>query len=130
MRATRGRYTARADQYGVSVTETHGRSPGSSTGAREIPSDPELVLEYWGGDAEMLAFDSMLKSAARRSHPRERARVAARFIRDYELDSLHISYPDGAELSADRCWLVLRGPHHGRLRRREVLIRLPTCELL
>lgn len=129
VRATRGCCSARADQYGVNVTESDRRSPGSSRRARELAVEPEVVLDYWGGDAEMLAFDSMLKGTARRSDPGDRARVAARTIRDYDLDSLHIAYPDGAELSADRLGLVLRGPRRGRLRRRDLLIRAPLGEL-
>lgn len=88
------------------------------------------MLEYWGGDAETLALDFKLKSAARRSDPAERARAAARTIRDYDLDSLHIAYPDGAQLSADRLGLVLRGPRQGRLGRRDLLIRVALGELL
>jgi hypothetical protein len=126
VQATRGSSSARADQYGVNVTESRQRSSGSGRRAGE----PELVLEHWGGDAEMLAFDSMVKSPARRSEPNERARVAARTIRDYDLDSLHIAYPDGAELSADRLGLVLRGPRRGRLGRRDLLVRAELGELL
>lgn len=129
VRATRGRCSARADEYGVGVTESRRLSPGSSRRARELARKPELVLEHWGGDAEMLAFDSMLKGAARRSDPKERARVAARTIRDYDLDALHIAYPDGAELSADRDGLILRGPPRGRLRRRNLLLRAALGEL-
>ncbi|MGA2924646.1 MAG: hypothetical protein ABSG43_01430 [Solirubrobacteraceae bacterium] len=131
VRASRGRCSARADQYGVNVTERHRRSPpGPRLRARELEGERELVLEYWGADAETLAFDSMLKGAARRSDPGERARVAARTIRDYDLDSLEIAYPDGTELTADRTGLVLRGPRRGRLRRRDVLIRVALGELL
>jgi hypothetical protein len=110
--AMRGGATARADQYGVNVTER------------------ELVLEHWGGDAEMLAFDSQLRRAARRSEPGERARVAARTIRDYDLDSLLITFADGGELQADRTELVLRGPPRGRLRRRGVLVHAALGDLL
>jgi hypothetical protein len=78
----------------------------------------------------MLAFESTLKSAAQRSDPNERARVAARTIRDYDLDSLHIAYPDGAELAADRLELVLRGPRRGRLRQRDLVLRAALDELL
>jgi hypothetical protein len=124
--AARGSYSARADQYGVNVTESSRGSSGPSQGAGK----PEVVLEHWGGDAEMLAFDSMLKGAVRRSDPFERARVAARTIRDYDLDSLLITYAGGAELSADRVELVLRGPRRGRLGRRAVLVRAALGELL
>lgn len=130
VRASRGRCCARADQYSVNVTEPRRRSPGSRQRARKLVGEPEVVLEHWGADAEMLAFDFALKGAARLSDPAERARVAARTIRDYDLDSLHIAYPDGAELSADRIGLILRGPRRGRLRRREVLIRIALGELL
>jgi hypothetical protein len=124
VQAARGDCTARADQYGVNVTESAGRS----LGARD--STPELVVEHWGGDAEMLAFESTLRPHARRSDPRERARVAAETIRHYDLDSLEITFPDGGELSADRIELVLRGPRGGRLRRRDVLIRAALADLL
>jgi hypothetical protein len=130
VRATRGFCSARADKYGVNVTRSNRRSPGWSRGAREPGGEAELVLEHWGGDAEMLTFDSALKSAARRSDPRERARVAARTINDYDLDSLQIAYPDGAQLSADRFALTLRGPRRGRLRRRDLLLRAALGELL
>jgi hypothetical protein len=130
VRATRGLSSARADQYGVNVTEPRRRGPGSSRRVREVPDDPELVLEHWGGDAEMLAFNSLVKGSGRRSDPDARARVAARTIRSYDLDSLHISYPDGSELSGDRFGLVLRGPPRGRLRRREELFRAELGELL
>jgi hypothetical protein len=128
--AVRGFYRARADQYNVSVTESDWGSPGPSRRAREAAVKPEVVLEHWGGDAEMLAFQSVLKSATRRSDPVERARVAARTVRDYDLDSLVVTYPNGAELSADRIELILRGPSRGRLRRRSVLIRAALGELL
>jgi hypothetical protein len=130
VRATRGCCSARADQYGVNVSEARWRSLGSSPRDREFAGESELVFEHWGDDAEMLAFDSTLKSAARRSDPHERARVAARTIRDHDLDSLHVAYPDGAELSADRLELVLRGPRRGRLRQRDLLIRAALDELL
>jgi hypothetical protein len=128
--AARGFHTARADQYGVIVTESDCLSPGPPWGARRAGGRGEVVLEYWGGDAEMLAFESTLKRTTRRSNPVERARMAARTIRDYDLDSIAITYPDGAQLSADRFEVVLRGPHRGRLRRRSVLIRVALGELL
>jgi hypothetical protein len=130
VRATRGCCSARADQYGVNVTESRWRSSGWSQRARDGAGESELVLEHWGGDAEMLAFESTLKSAAQRSDPYERARVAARTVRDYDLDSLHIAYPDGAELAADRLELVLRGPRRGRLRQRDLVLRAALDELL
>jgi hypothetical protein len=128
--AVRGFYTARADQYGVNVTESDWGSPGPRRRAREAAVRPEVVLEHWGGDAEMLAFESSLKGATRRSDPVERARVAARTIRDYDLDSLVVTYPNGAELSADRVELIIRGPSRGPLRRRSVLIRAALAQLL
>lgn len=128
--ATRGRCTARADQYGVNVTESRWPLANSRRRARKPADDQELVVEHWGGDAEMLAFQSTLTSAARRSDPVERARVAARTIRDYDLDSLRVTYPDGAELSANRDALVLRGPRRARLRARGPAIRAPLDKLL
>lgn len=130
VRATRGYYSARADQYGVNVTESYRRSPGWGRRTREPAGEAELVLEHWGGDAEFLASESVLGGATRRSGaPYERARAAARTIRYYDLDSLQIAYPDGAELSADRLGLVLRGPRRGRFRRRDLLIRAALDEL-
>ncbi len=126
--ASRGDSTARADQYGVNVTESARRLPGARYAAGA--GMPELVVEHWGGDAEMLAFESGLRGPTHRSSPRERARVAAETVRDYDLDSLEITFPDGGELSADRIELVLRGPRGGRLRRRDVLIRAPLGDLL
>jgi len=128
--AVRGFYKARADQYNVSVTEFDGTLPGPSRRAREAAMKPEVVLEHWGGDAEMLAYQSSLKSATRRSDPVERARIAARTIRDYDLDSLLATYRNGSELSADRVELILRGPSRGPLRRRSVLIRAALDQLL
>lgn len=130
VRAIRGRCQARADQYGVNVTESRWHSPGSSRRAREPVDDGELVVEHWGGDAEMLAFDFIVKDASRRLDPVQHARVAARTVRDYALDSLRIDYPDGAELTADRAGVVLRGPRRGRLRQRGVVIRAALDELL
>ncbi len=125
--ASRGQFCACADQYRVQVTK-----PRPQRSARNAPGDrrPEVVLEHWGGDAEMLVLASPLKGAARRSTPLERARVAARTVRDHELDSLQIAYPDGAELSADRVQLVLYGPRQGFLRRRGRLLRATLGELL
>jgi hypothetical protein len=62
--------------------------------------------------------------------PLERARVAARTFKYYDLDSLQIAYPDGAELSAGRIEIVLYGPHRGFLRRRDRLLRAAVSELL
>jgi hypothetical protein len=100
VRTSRGHCYASADNYGVNVTEPRPRSPAARDAAGE--GSLEVVLEHWGGDAEMLVLPSELKGAARRSAPLERARVAARTMRDYDLDSLQIAYLDGAELSADR----------------------------
>jgi len=128
VRAIRGRCCARADQYGVQVTEPRPRWPaGWGSGAdRGI----ETVLEHWGGDAEMLVWRSSLMGAAQRSAPRQRARVAARTVRDHDLDSLHVAYPDGAELSANRVVVVLHGPRQGLLRRRDRLVDATLTELL
>jgi hypothetical protein len=112
----------------VNVTEPRPGPSAATTAADERRS--EVVLEHWGGDAEMLVLASPLKGAARRSAPLERARVAARTVRDYDLDSLQIAYPDGAELSADRIQLVLYGPRQGFLRRRGQLVRATLGELL
>jgi hypothetical protein len=60
----------------------------------------DAVLELLG--AETLALRSPLKGAARRADPLEGARAAARIVRDHDLDSLQITYPDGVGLSADR----------------------------
>lgn len=126
VQASRGRCCAHADQYGVNVTEP--RSSAASDTGDAVGS--EAVLEHWGGDAEMLALRSPLKGPARRSAPLERARVAARTVRDYDLDSLEIEYPDGAELSADRVQVILYGPRQGFARRRNQLVRAPLGELL
>jgi hypothetical protein len=127
VKATRAGRTARADQYGVNVTESWRRSP---SGARRVAGPPEVVLEHWGGDAEMLKFESTLKSPGQRTDPVERVRVAARTLRDYDLDSLVIEYEDGSELSADREMVVLRAPRRSRLRPRDVLIRAPVGDVL
>jgi hypothetical protein len=63
------------------------------------------------------------------SGPLERARVAARTVSYYDLDSLQIAYLDGAELLADRIGLVLYGPRRGFLRRRGQLLRAAINEL-
>ena len=128
VRASRGQCCARADQYGVNVTEPRSRSSAATAPAEQ--RNGNIVLEHWGGDAEMLVLRSPLKGAARRASSLERAQVAARTIRDYDLDSLHIAYPDGAELSADRVQLVLYGPRRGLLRRRDQLVRATLGELL
>jgi hypothetical protein len=91
---------------------------------------PEVVLEHWGGDAEMLASRSPVTEAAGLSGPLERARVAARTVSYYDLDSLQIAYPDGAELLAGRLELVLYGSRRGFLRRRHRLLRASVNELL
>jgi hypothetical protein len=91
---------------------------------------PEVVLEHWGGDAEMLTLRSSVIGATRLSGPLERARVAARTVNYYDLDSLQIAYPDGAELLAGRIDLVLYGPRRGFLRRRQRLMRASVEELL
>jgi hypothetical protein len=122
--ATRGQYCARADKYGVRVTET---GPGSAA-RLTTGGDGEPVLELWGAD--MLEFSSPLKGAARRAEPLERARVAARTVRDHDLDSLQIAYPNGEQLSADRAQLVLYGPRRGAFRRRDRILSATLGELL
>jgi hypothetical protein len=122
--AGRGQCTASADQYRVQVTE-----PGLGTvvGRGRIGEHgPEVVLEHWGGDAEMLGATG----TAGLSGPLERARVAARTIKYYDLDSLQIAYPDGAELSAGRIELILYGPRRGPFRRRDRLLQGSVDELL
>jgi hypothetical protein len=129
VRAGRGQCSASADQYRVMVTE-----PGSGSGLSRGPigeHTPEVVLEHWGGDAEMLTMRSLVTGAAvRQPGPLERARVAARTVTYYDLDSLQIAYPDGTELSAGRIELVLYGPRRGFLRRRARLVRAAVSELL
>jgi len=100
-----------------------------ATGPSGEPS-PEVVLEHWGGDAEMLTLRSSLTGTVRLPGPLERARVAARTISYYDLDSLQIMYPDGAELVAGRIEVVLYGRRRGFLRRRERLVRASVDELL
>jgi len=115
--ASRGPYLARADKYGVNVTDG--------------PSDrfQEPVLELWGAD--MMSLSLPLKGPRRRSDPVERARVAARTMRDYDLDTLQVAYPDGLQLSADRHEVVLAGPRKSKLRRRvQLLLRADLGELL
>ena len=123
-----GSAPASADQYRVQVTEPRS---GSIVGRRQIGEhSPEVVLEHWGGDAEMLTLRSRLTGAAGPSGPLERARVAARMVNYYDLDSLQIAYPDGAELLAGRSELVLYGPRRGFLRRRDRLVDASVDELL
>jgi hypothetical protein len=128
VRAGRGQCSAAADQYRVVVTE-----PGSVTtrsSGRSGAATPEVVLEHWGGDAEMLTLRSPLTGAVGLPAPVERARIAARTLSYYDLDSLQIEYRDGAELSAGRIDLVLCGPRRGLLRRRQRLLRSAVSELL
>lgn len=128
VRAGRGGCSASADQYRVQVTEPGQGSfhPNGQFG----PHTPEVVLEHWGGDAEMLTLRSPLTGAVGSSAPVERARVAARIIRLYDLDSLHVVYPDGVELSADPAEVVLLGPRRGLLRRRNRVLRTSLDDLL
>jgi hypothetical protein len=128
VRAGRGQCSASADQYRVKVTEP-GLGSVVAKGRHSVQS-PEVVLEHWGGDAEMLALRSPLGAAARLPGPLERARVAARTVSYYDLDSLRIAYPDGAELVADRIEVVLYGPRRGFLRRRQRLVRGSITELV
>jgi hypothetical protein len=126
--AGRGQCTASADQYRVQVTEP---SSGSATGRGQTGEhSPEVVLEHWGGDTEMLTLRSGPTGSVRPSGPLERARVAARMINYYDLDSLQIMYPDGSELLAGRIELVLYAPRRGFLRRRVRLVRASVNELL
>lgn len=128
VRAGRGQCSASADQYCVRVTE-----PGSGsvlTRGRVREHSPEVVLEHWGGDAELLTLRSPVTGGVRLSGPLERARVAARTVSYYDLDSLEIAYPDGAELLAGRTELVLYGPRRSFFRRRDRLVRALLHELL
>jgi hypothetical protein len=128
VRAVRGQCSASADQYRVKVTE-----PGPVSVVAKGPigePSPEVVLEHWGGDAEFLTLRSPVGGAVGLSGPLERARVAARMVSYYDLDSLQIAYPDGAELSAGRIELILFGPRRGFLRRRDRLVRASVNELL
>ena len=128
VRAGRGQCSASADQYRVTVTE-----PGSGSVVARGPIDehsPQVVLDHWGGDAEMLSLRSPMTGAVGLSGPLERAQVAARTVTYYDLDSLQIVYPDGAELLAGRIELVLLGPRRGVLRRRDRLLRASVNELL
>jgi len=126
VRAGRGQASASADQYRVAVTEP-GSGPLGTGGRHE--SSPEVVLEHWGGDAELLTLRSPVTGAVGLSGPVERARIAARALSYYDLDSLVIEYPDGAELMAGGGELVLRGPRRGLLRRRSRLLRASVDEL-
>jgi hypothetical protein len=127
VRAERGRCSASADQYRVQVT-VPGSAPVTASGAIG-ERNPEVVLEHWGGDAEMLKLPSPGVADVGLSGPLERARVAAQTLRYYDLDSLRIGYPDGAELVGGRTELVLYGPRRGVLRRRERLLRARVSEL-
>ena len=126
VRADRGQCSASADQYRVKVIE-----PGlGSARGRAAEHSPEVVLDHWGGDAEMLTLRSSATGAVGLSGPLERARVAAHTVSYYDLDALQIEYRDGAELLAGRLELVLYGPRQGFLRRRPRLLRAPLKELL
>jgi hypothetical protein len=127
VRAGRGQSCASADQYRVTVTEPRAGSVLAKGPLGE--HSPEVVLEHWGGDAEMLTLRSPT-GAVGPSGPLERARVAARTLNYYDLDSLQITYPDGAELLAGRTELVVYGPRRSFLRRRNRLLRTSVSELL
>lgn len=128
VRASRGQCSASADQYRVQVTEP---GSGSVVGRGPIGEHAaEVVLEHWGGDAELLTLRSPVTGAVGLSGPLERARVAARTVSYYDLDSLQIAYPDGVELLADRIQLVLYGPRRRFLRRRDRQLRASVDELL
>ncbi len=128
VRAGRGQCSASADQYRVEVTEPGvGIARGKGFGREPTP---EVVLEHWGGDAEMLTLRSPVTGAVGLRAPWERARTAAQTLNYYDLDSLRIEYPDGVELSAGRAELALYGPRRGLLRRRARLLRASVSELL
>ena len=91
---------------------------------------PEIVLEHRGGDAELLTLRSLVTGAVGPSGPLERAQVAARTVNYYDLDTLQIAYPDGAELVAGRIELVLYGPRRRFVRRRHRLLHASVDELL
>ena len=128
VRTGRGQCSAAADQYRVEVTEPGTGGVGSRR--RRSQPTPEVVLEHWGGDAEMLTLRAPVTGPIGRPAPLERARVAARSLRYYDLDSLQIEYPDGAELLAGRSEIVLYGPRRGWFRRRDRLVRVSVDELM
>lgn len=128
VRAGRGQCSASADQYRVQVTEPPSRSIVASGPINE--RGQEVVVEHWGGDAEMLTLRSPVTGAVALFGPLERAQVAARTVSYYDLDSLQIVYPDGAELVAGGMQVVLYGPRRGFLRRRQRLLRASVEELL
>lgn len=128
VRAGRGQCCAAADQYRVTVTEP-GLGSRVARGRGGGPS-PDVVFEHWGGDAEMLTLRSPVTGAVGLAGPLERARAAAQTFSYYDLDSLQIVYPDGAELSAGKTGVVLYGPRRGLLRRRVRLVRASVSELL
>jgi hypothetical protein len=128
VRAGRGQCSASADQYRVQVTEPPSRSVVAGGPIDE--HGREVVVEHWGGDAEMLTLRSSVIGTVALSGPLERAQVAARTVRYYDLDSLPIAYPDGSELRAGKMELVLYGPRRGFLRRRTRLVRASIEELL
>jgi hypothetical protein len=128
VRAGREQCSASAHRYRVKVTE-----PGlGSVVARGRLGEhsPEVALDHWGGDAETLILRSPVTGAVGLSGPLERARVAARTVSYYDLGSLQIAYPDGAELLAGRLELVLYGPRQGFPRRRDRLLCPSVNELL
>ena len=112
----------------MKVTEP--RSGSVVTRGPSSEHSPEVVLEHWGGDAEMLTLRSPVTGAIGPSGPLERARVAAHTVNYYDLDSLRIAYPDGAELLAGPSEFVLYGPRRRFLRRRDRLLRALVDELL
>jgi hypothetical protein len=128
VRAGRGQCSASADRYRVQVTEPPSRS--IVAGGPIDEHGREVVVEHWGGDAEMLTVRSSVIGTVAASGPLERAQVAARTVSYYDLDSLQVAYPDGAELRAGKTELVLYGPRRGFLRRRSRLLRASVEELL
>jgi hypothetical protein len=78
----------------------------------------------------MLVLRSPIAGAAGPSGALEYARIAARTVNYYDLDSLQIAYRDGSELLASRTGLVLHGPRPGFPRRRKRILRATIEDLL
>ncbi len=121
--ARRGVYRACADEYGVKVTEANPGRPSSKRNAEE--ENERLLVEHWGAD--ML---ESVTATAKRADPMVRARVAARTVRDYGLDSLRVEYPEGGGLAANNTQVILYGPPRGVLRRRDQLLSALISDLV
>ena len=121
--ARRGVYRARADEYGVKVTEASPGRPAPWRGAED--ENARVLAEHWGADM----LDS-ITATSRRADPLVRARVAARTVRDYALDSLQVDYPEGGGLSANSTQVVLYSPPRGVLRRRDQLLSALISDLV